>query len=141
MKNKYFKILMLGTIGLLPLLNCTGNFEEIDSEYNGVYDEQLLADFALLTNPLRQIQSNLQNPQNWIYQLQTNLNADMYSGFFSTATRYNGGINNTTYFMMDGWNERIMLNQLEDVNQQYKNFKLNAPKYYPGIDFSQSLGT
>lgn len=139
MKNKYFKILMLGTIGLLPLLNCTSNFEEIDSEYNGVYDEQLLADFALLTNPLRQIQSNLQNPQNWIYQLQTNLNADMYSGFFSTATRYNGGINNTTYFMMDGWNERIMLNQLEDVNQQYKNFKLNAPKYYPGIDFSQSL--
>ncbi len=75
MKKRYFKILILGALGSLPLLNlnCTSDFENIDSEFNGVYDEQLLADFALLTNPLRQIQNNLQNPTNWIYQLQTNL--------------------------------------------------------------------
>jgi hypothetical protein len=40
----------------------------------------------------------------WWQQVQQNLNADIYSGYMSTGTAFNNGTNNTTYFMMDGWN-------------------------------------
>ncbi|RKS96361.1 SusD/RagB family nutrient-binding outer membrane lipoprotein [Chryseobacterium defluvii] len=138
MKKINSKIIILSLVAALFSGSCTDDFENINSQYSGVTNEQLLADFVVLTNPLKQMQKNIQNPTNWIYQLQTNLNADMYSGLFSTATPYNGGKNNTTYFMMDGWNERIMMNQLEDVNQQYKNFFRESAEKYPGVDFSQS---
>ncbi len=39
-----------------------------------------------------------------IAQLQQSLNADVYSGFMSTASNFAGGVNNTTYYMKDGWN-------------------------------------
>ncbi|KFF09000.1 SusD/RagB family nutrient-binding outer membrane lipoprotein [Chryseobacterium luteum] len=134
------KILLAASALFLSVASCTGDFAEIDSKSSeGLGTEQLNADFLLLTNPMKQMQRNLQSQTNWIYQLQTNLNADMYSGLFSTATPYNGGRNNTTYFMMDGWNERVMMNQLEDVNQQYKNFKTIAVKNYAGVNFSHSL--
>lgn len=134
------KILFAASALFLSVASCTDDFSEIDSKSSeGLGTEQLNADFLLLTNPMKQMQRNLQSQTNWIYQLQTNLNADMYSGLFSTATPYNGGRNNTTYFMMDGWNERVMMNQLEDVNQQYKNFKTIAAKNYAGVNFSHSL--
>ncbi|KXH83119.1 SusD/RagB family nutrient-binding outer membrane lipoprotein [Chryseobacterium kwangjuense] len=134
------KILFAASALFLSVASCTDDFSDIDSKSSeGLGTEQLNADFLLLTNPMKQMQRNLQSQTNWIYQLQTNLNADMYSGLFSTATPYNGGRNNTTYFMMDGWNERVMMNQLEDVNQQYKNFKTIAAKNYAGVNFSHSL--
>ncbi len=74
------------------------------------------------------MQRNLAHPTSWIYQLQTNLNADMYSGLFSTATPYNGGRNNTTYFMMDGWNERIMQEQIEDIFGQTKKLQKQSKR-------------
>jgi hypothetical protein len=40
-------------------------------------------------------------------QLQQNLNADVYSGYMATASNFRGGINNTTYYMVDGWNNLI----------------------------------
>ena len=81
------------------------------------------------------MQRNLAHPTSWIYQLQTNLNADMYSGLFSTATPYNGGRNNTTYFMMDGWNERIMQEQIEDIFGQTKTSKAKQKKFIPKLIF------
>lgn len=50
------------------------------------------------------MQSILRSNPEWWAQLQQNLNADVYSGYMATGTAFNGGVNNTTYFMMDGWN-------------------------------------
>ncbi|KPE51643.1 SusD/RagB family nutrient-binding outer membrane lipoprotein [Chryseobacterium indologenes] len=138
MKNK-IKTILIGGLVTSSILSCTSDFEDINSQYSGLGSEQLNADFVQLVNPLKQMQRNLAHPTDWVYQLQTNLNADMYSGLFSTATAYNGGKNNTTYFIMDGWNERIMMTQLEDVFQQIKNFSTVSAKNYAGIDFSHSL--
>lgn len=137
MNKKIVKIILACSIAF-SVSNCTDNFEDINSQYSeGLGNEQMQADYILLLNPFKQMQKNLAQPTNWVYQLQTNLNADMYSGLFSTATPYNGGKNNTTYFMMDGWNERIMMTQLEDVDQQLKTFKA-AKVYYPNVDFSHA---
>jgi hypothetical protein len=50
------------------------------------------------------MQSILKASPEWWAQLQQNLNADVYSGYMATGTAFNSGSNNTTYFMMDGWN-------------------------------------
>ncbi|MDE5438091.1 SusD/RagB family nutrient-binding outer membrane lipoprotein [Elizabethkingia meningoseptica] len=140
MKKLKYKVLSLGALALLGMTACTRDFNEYNSQYSqGLGDEQLKADFVLLVSPFKEMQRNLAHPTSWIYQLQSNLNADMYSGLFSTATPYNGGRNNTTYFMMDGWNERIMQEQIEDIFGQTKNFKKVANDIYPGADFSHSL--
>lgn len=127
MKKLKYKVISIGALALLTINSCTRDFNEYNSQYSqGLGDEQLKADFVLLVSPFKEMQRNLAHPTSWIYQLQTNLNADMYSGLFSTATPYNGGRNNTTYFMMDGWNERIMQEQIEDIFGQTKNFKSKA---------------
>ncbi|MDV2448230.1 SusD/RagB family nutrient-binding outer membrane lipoprotein [Elizabethkingia anophelis] len=140
MKKLKYKVISIGALALLTINSCTRDFNEYNSQYSqGLGDEQLKADFVLLVSPFKEMQRNLAHPTSWIYQLQTNLNADMYSGLFSTATPYNGGRNNTTYFMMDGWNERIMQEQIEDIFGQTKNFKSKAKEIYPEANFSHSL--
>jgi len=57
---------------------------------------------------LQNAQRNLVHYVHWEYQLQQNLNADIYSGFMMSPTPFNGGNNNTNYFNMDGWNEWIL---------------------------------
>lgn len=50
------------------------------------------------------MQSIIKSSPEWWAQLQQNLNADVYSGYMATGTAFNNGSNNTTYYMMDGWN-------------------------------------
>ncbi|WP_407482412.1 SusD/RagB family nutrient-binding outer membrane lipoprotein [Elizabethkingia meningoseptica] len=140
MKKLKYKILSLGALALLGMTACTRDFNEYNSQYSqGLGDEQLKADFVLLVSPFRQMQRNLIPATDWIYQRQTNLSADMYSGLFSTATPYNGGRNNTTYFIIDDWTERIMMVQLEDVFGQTKNFKKVVNDMYKDGNFSHSI--
>lgn len=136
---KRIKLLILSTTAALSIYGCTREFDNYNNQYSGVDEEQLKADFTQLIFPFVQMQRNLANPINWAYQLQTNLNADLYSGLFATATPFEGGRNNSTYYMVDNWNDRIMTNQLEDVFQQLKNFMRFSKENYPGVDFSQSL--
>ena len=137
--KKNINTLVITAFALISLAGCTDEFENYNSQYSdGLGSEQLNGDFTLLVSPFKQMQRNLSNPTDWVYQLQSNLNADMYSGLFSTATNYNGGRNNTTYYMMDGWNERIMMAQLEDVFRQSKNFNSVAESNYANVDFSHS---
>ena len=41
----------------------------------------------------------------WEYQLIQNLNADLWSGYISTATAFAGNVSNVTYAMNAGWND------------------------------------
>jgi hypothetical protein len=50
------------------------------------------------------MQSIIKSSPEWWAQLQQNLNADLYSGYMATGSAFNGGSNNNTYHMMDGWN-------------------------------------
>lgn len=140
MKKLKYKAISLGAMALLTVGSCTRDFNEYNSQYSqGLGDEQLKADFVLLVSPFREMQRNLVPFTDWIYQRQTNLSSDMFSGFFSTPTPFGGGRNNTTYFMVEDWNERIMMVQLEDTFGQTKSFKRVAGDLYKGVDFSHSL--
>ncbi len=90
---------------LLSASSCTGDFEQFNQEKVGG-PENFYADFKAIVDPMKAMQRGFQAD----YQLATNLNADMFSGMFSTASQFNGGTNNLTYLMMDNWNNRIISN-------------------------------
>jgi hypothetical protein len=50
------------------------------------------------------MQNIIKGSPEWWAQVQQNLNADLYSGYMGTPSAFNGGKNNNTYYMMDGWN-------------------------------------
>ncbi|MBV8326877.1 SusD/RagB family nutrient-binding outer membrane lipoprotein [Chryseobacterium sp.] len=133
MKINHIKTLVFGAVVLFSASGCTGDFDQYNQEKAGG-PENFYADFIAVVNPLKSIQRGLQSD----YQLYPNLSADMYSGMFSTATQFNGGKNNLTYYMMDGWNNRIIARQQDIFNYSITIDK--AAKFnYPGIDFTATL--
>ncbi|RLJ31020.1 SusD/RagB-like outer membrane lipoprotein [Chryseobacterium sp. 7] len=129
MKFNNIKTLVLGAAVLMTASGC-GDLDQYNQEKLG-NPENMYADYNAVVNPLKSLQRGLQSD----YQLYPNLSADMFSGMFSTATQFNGGKNNMTYFMMDGWNNRIIARQQDIFN--YSIIIDNAAKnFYPGIDFT-----
>ncbi|EFK37749.1 Susd and RagB outer membrane lipoprotein [Chryseobacterium gleum] len=132
MKFKNIKILVLGAVVLMTASGC-GDLDQYNQEKLG-NPEIFYADYNAVVNPLKSIQRGLQSD----YQLYPNLSADMFSGMFSTATPFNGGKNNLTYFMMDGWNNRIIARQQDIFN--YSIIIDNAAKnFYPDVDFTATF--
>ncbi|MDH6306963.1 hypothetical protein M2459_003604 [Parabacteroides sp. PF5-5] len=82
---------------------CTDNFESINTNPNGLEPEDIKIS-ARFFQPMSSIYCNFQN-RNWEYQLQQNLNADLWSGYMAVPTPFGGNYNNSTYAMNDGWNE------------------------------------
>jgi len=81
---------------------CTDNFESINTNPNGMDVSQVKVT-SRFNQPIVGIYNNYQN-KNYEFQLQQNLNADMFSGYMATGTAFNGNSNNAMYAMMDGWN-------------------------------------
>jgi hypothetical protein len=109
-------------ISLLSAFGCTDNFEEINTNKDGITPELLEQDFnhikqgfGPMFNNIQVITANFE----WVYQLQQNLNSDIWSGYMATPTAFAGGINNTTYSLVDGWNGYIW-------EYAYKNIMYNA---------------
>jgi hypothetical protein len=107
-------------ISLLTAVSCTDNFEEINSNPNGITPELFEQDFNHIKGGFAPMFNNIQvlTPE-WVYQLQQGLNCDIWSGYMATPTGFAGGINNTTYSLVDGWNGFIW-------DYGYKNVMFNA---------------
>ena len=110
------------TICMLALsaVGCTDNFEDINTNPNGITQPLFEQDFNHIKGGFAPMFTNIQvlTPE-WVYQLQQGLNSDIWSGYMATPTGFEGGINNTTYFLMDGWNGFIW-------DYGYKNVMYNA---------------
>ncbi|MDR6372675.1 hypothetical protein J2795_003620 [Chryseobacterium bernardetii] len=130
MKINHIKILAFGAVLLLSASGCTNDFEQYNQEKAGG-PENFYADFIAVVDPMKSMQRGLQSD----YQLYPNLSADMYSGMFSTATPFNGGVNNLTYSMMDGWNNRIIARQ-QDIFNYSLIIDNTAKEIYKGVDFT-----
>ncbi|NML38770.1 SusD/RagB family nutrient-binding outer membrane lipoprotein [Chitinophaga sp. G-6-1-13] len=112
---------------------CTKNFESLNTNPAGITEDVFKADFKQIILPLQNAQKAIQSSGS--YQVQQNLNADIYSGFMMSPTPFNGGINNTNYFMMDGWNTVILDVAYNNVLQVLSDYsKLTTT--YEGVDFA-----
>ncbi|WP_067147861.1 SusD/RagB family nutrient-binding outer membrane lipoprotein [Pseudotamlana agarivorans] len=95
----------LAAVAAISLSNCTGDFEEINTNRYGYSDEELTQQYNHIGSGFSTMFDNIirTNP-GWNYQLQQNLNADIFSGYMASPTPFAGNINNQTYSLVDGWN-------------------------------------
>jgi len=119
------------------LSGCTKKFEDINTNPAGVKEDVFLADFKAVILPLQNAQRSLVHYEHWRYQLQQNLNADLYSGFMMSPTPFNGGNNNTNYFNMDGWNEWVLNIAYDGVMQSTADY-FKFSKQYGAADLSDA---
>ncbi|MBW8685254.1 RagB/SusD family nutrient uptake outer membrane protein [Chitinophaga rhizophila] len=124
--KRYYKKSMwaIAAVVLLGASACTKNFEVYNQDNTGINPDDLKGDYndlgALMTAQRSIINFSGGGDPN-SYQLQQNLNADCYSGYFMSPTPFNGGQNNLSYSLMNGWNGEPfkvgMLNIMGSVNR------------------------
>lgn len=90
---------------VITAAGCTGDFETINQNPQGATDELLAQDFGNITGPMKVVFNGVwkQDPV-WMYQVQQNLQGDIWSGYMATPTGFAGGSNNTQYNLISGWN-------------------------------------
>ncbi|MCF6403714.1 SusD/RagB family nutrient-binding outer membrane lipoprotein [Chitinophaga filiformis] len=109
MKRYYIKSMWaIAAAVLLGASACTKNFEVYNQDNTGITPDDLKGDFndigAFLTRAQRSIINFSDGGDPNSYQLQQNLNADCYSGYFMSPNPFNGGQNNLSYSLVSGWN-------------------------------------
>jgi hypothetical protein len=116
---------------LLMAVGCTGDFDALNKNPEGFTNEQLEQDFNHIKAPLNAEFLGIFNTTHWKYQLQQNLNADIWSGYMATPTPFKGAAgDNSNYNYVNGWNGFIWDLAYTDVmSSSYKLEGLTKGKY------------
>jgi len=116
---------------LLMAVGCTGDFDELNKNPEGFTNEQLEQDFNHIKAPLNAEFLGIFNTTHWKYQLQQNLNADIWSGYMATPTPFKGAAgDNSNYNYVNGWNGFIWDLAYTDVMANaYQLERLTKGKY------------
>lgn len=106
--RKLFQVAFIAW-GILLQTACTKNFQDYNTNPNGVTDSLLQLDHVGLGAFFPQMEKNIvvsaaNTGDASVYQVAQNLNADLYSGYMGTPTPFNGGQNNSNYAMTANWN-------------------------------------
>lgn len=132
------RVLIAAGVLSVSLIACTKNFELYNTDNTGVSPDQLGPDFNGLGLYLKSAQMSIYNfsgggdPNS--FQLQQNLNADCYSGYFMTATNFASGVNNTNYGLVTGWNgEAYKAGYLSVVSPLFRLRETGIEKTYPAV--------
>ncbi|WP_134088828.1 RagB/SusD family nutrient uptake outer membrane protein [Olivibacter sp. XZL3] len=136
--NQFMKYLVLLAVITCSFASCTKDFEDLNTDNTGVSDEDLKPNGQDLEIFFRQAQMSIYNfsgggdPNS--YQVQQNLNADVYSGYFMSPTPFNSGQNNLNYAMVNGWNGEpfkvLYVNVLNSLNKLKNN---GLAETYPAV--------
>ncbi|MBC9929483.1 SusD/RagB family nutrient-binding outer membrane lipoprotein [Chitinophaga qingshengii] len=122
---------------LLAMSACTKNFELYNTDNTGVPNGMLEADFynlSYLKTATMAIYNFSGGGDPNSFQVQQNLNADCFSGYMASATPFNGGRNNLSYFMMTGWNgEAFKVGYVNVMSNVALLRQSNIPKDFPAV--------
>ncbi|SFS36402.1 Susd and RagB outer membrane lipoprotein [Zhouia amylolytica] len=100
----------LASLAVLSLTNCTDSFEDTNSNPYGITLESLTQRNNHIGTKFAPMFANVIRVEPaWNYQLQQNLNADVFSGYMTAPTPFAGNINNQTYSLVNGWNGFIWI--------------------------------
>ena len=95
----------LASIVALTLVECTSDFESLNTSPSGVSTEDLTQMNNHIGGSFTPMFLNVVNvTPAWNFQLQQNLMGDVYSGYMTPPTPFAGNVNNMTYALVDGWN-------------------------------------
>ncbi|WP_366515801.1 SusD/RagB family nutrient-binding outer membrane lipoprotein [uncultured Bacteroides sp.] len=106
------------------LASCTGAFEDMNTDPNGVTDEELLQDNNYIGAHFPSMEKSIYyNKDGWGWDFQTiqNLTSDIWSGYMATPSLFLGGMDTQTYVTPSDWTDTfwnytydaIMVNQLK----------------------------
>lgn len=91
-------------LGLLTLVGCTDNFDEINSNPDAFTQEELTQDFNHIKGPFTTMFDNVMvNVPGWKYQVAIDLSGNTWGGY-TTAPGFDGA-NNLSYALSDNWNK------------------------------------
>lgn len=91
----------------LSFSSCTKNFEDFNTDNTAIKPEDLKAnseDLKLYFGTAQMALHNFSEANANSYQLQQNLNADIYGGYMMSANPFNSGQNNANYALISSWN-------------------------------------
>lgn len=133
-KNNYKLISAIFT--LLLFFSCTNNFEEINTNEFELTPEMSKADGIAVGGPITAMQKSVlpvgtQADGTEVvnrYQRAYNLSADVWSGYFAQNNNWNGGANNTTYFLIDEWISHSYRHSYSDILPLWKQVKIESEK-------------
>jgi len=118
----------------LVSVSCS-NLEDYNKNDNNISDETLTIDFQHVGSKYQPIFENIYRYEPaWVFQLQQNLNADVYSGYLTNPRPFVAGANNTTYALVSGWNNFIWSVPYENIMNNSKNISELAAAEYPTLD-------
>ncbi|NJO90623.1 MAG: SusD/RagB family nutrient-binding outer membrane lipoprotein [Chloroflexia bacterium] len=93
---------------LVPIVfaySCTGLMDDLNEDSKGVTAEKLTPDGNLSKLRIQAMQKNLFNlTTSWQYQVQQNLNADVFAGYTMHPGSFNQTTTNDNYNWNHGWN-------------------------------------
>ncbi|WP_405605683.1 RagB/SusD family nutrient uptake outer membrane protein [Polaribacter sp. Asnod1-A03] len=118
------KLLFYVVILALFVTSCN-DLEQYNVNDKNISDEQLEIDFQHVGSKYKPIfESIYQYSPAWSYQLQQNLNADVFSGYLTNPRPFVAGANNSTYSLVSGWNDFIwsvpysnVMNNVESISE------------------------
>ncbi|HWD88681.1 MAG TPA: RagB/SusD family nutrient uptake outer membrane protein [Mucilaginibacter sp.] len=90
-------------LGAFALSSCTKEFNAMNTDPSKVTQGQAQGDLQYLGGFFPDMEQNIASPVDYIYQIQQNLNADIFSGYMASPD-YGFGPNNANYFMRFDWN-------------------------------------
>ena len=100
---KKCKALYFGAMAIVSISSCTKEFNAFNTNPSKITKQQAQGDFQYIGGFFPDMQENIFSTVDYIYQLQQNLNADVYSGYMMSPDPF-GGPNNTNYYMKTNWN-------------------------------------
>ena len=120
---------VLGIVG-----NSCSDIEDINDNPRDITQEQLEVDFQHVGSKYKPIfESIYQYTPAWSYQLQQNLNADVYSGYMTNPRPFVAGANNTTYNLVSGWNDFIWSVPYNNVMNNVKSISDLTENEFPTL--------
>jgi len=118
----------------LFLSSCAEGLEDLDGNPRNVTQEQLEVDFQNVGSLYKPMFENIyQYTPPWSFQLQQNLNADVFSGYMTNPRPFVAGANNTTYNLVSGWNNFIWSVPYSNVMNNAKTVENETRETFPEL--------
>tara|TARA_R110002167_G_scaffold265789_3_gene472539 strand:+ start:5307 stop:6893 length:1587 start_codon:yes stop_codon:yes gene_type:complete len=121
---------------LLNLISTScSDLEQYNVNDRNITQAQLEVDFQHVGSKYKPIfESIYQYNPAWSYQLQQNLNADVYSGYLTPPRPFVAGANNTTYSLVSGWNNFIWSVPYSNVMNNVKSISDLTATEFPTLN-------
>ncbi|HIP47820.1 MAG TPA: SusD/RagB family nutrient-binding outer membrane lipoprotein [Lutibacter sp.] len=128
------KIIAVMVMTMMVGVSCS-DLEDFNQNDKNISDETLEIDFQHVGSKYQPIFENIYRyDPAWVFQLQQNLNADVYSGYMTNPRPFVAGANNTTYSLVSGWNNFIWSVPYENIMGNSKTISELASEDYPTLD-------